>query len=82
MESTSNNSSEPTPKAIELPKNNVESESPCPHGNGCPLLDKVLVLLLNREEGLLGDIVEECNNLVSLACDQAEEMAEYLDETG
>ncbi|MBN1436561.1 MAG: hypothetical protein JW936_05770 [Sedimentisphaerales bacterium] len=49
-------------------------------GDRCPVLDKALVLLLDREESILGDIVKECNELVSLANAQAMEMADYLDE--
>ena len=80
MDSTDKKSSEPISDADKLQMGPVGSTALCPNGQGCPMLDKVLVVLLHREESLLGDIVEECNDLVGLACDQAEEVAEFLDE--
>jgi hypothetical protein len=43
------------------------------------LWDKALGLLLEREESLLGDIVDRCRELVQVAEEQAGEMADFLD---
>jgi len=44
------------------------------------VLDRALILLLDHEESILGNIVAECNALVHLAEEQAVELAEYLEE--
>ena len=42
--------------------------------------DKTLALLLEREESILGNILEECGHLVRLADEQAMEVADMLDQ--
>ena len=49
---------------------------------GGALWDKALLVLLEREETLLGDIVEHCGALVQIAQDQALEMMEILNREG
>jgi len=44
------------------------------------LFDKTLALLLEREESILGNILEECGHLVRLADEQATEVADMLDQ--
>jgi len=44
----------------------------------CALWDKALVILLEQEETLLGDIVERTSDLVRVAQQQATEMMDIL----
>ena len=44
------------------------------------VLDRTLVLLLDREESILADIVAECSGLVRLAQEEALELADFLEE--
>ena len=46
----------------------------------CDALDAALVLLLQREEDLLRDVVEQCHELVLDAEQQALELEEYLED--
>jgi|GEM_PF-6010542 len=46
----------------------------------CGLGDRALVLLLEREESLLGDIVEQFNSLAHAARKQTIEMAELIEK--
>ncbi len=57
----------------------------CPAGreNGCPaaqIVDEALVLLLSREESVLGSIVDKCHELIQIAEHEAQEVAQYLDQ--
>jgi len=59
-------------------------ETICPAGreNGCPaaqIVDEAIVLLLGREESLLGSIVDKCHELIQIAEQEAHEVAQYLD---
>ena len=47
------------------------------HNCACEIFDRAVVLLLQREEELLRDIVEQCGNLVT----QANQEALYLMES-
>lgn len=56
----------------------------CPRSNKaksyfCPLFDNATILMLEREESLLGEIVRECNELMDVAREQAEEVAEDIE---
>jgi hypothetical protein len=44
----------------------------------CALWDNAVVLLLEREESLLGSIVDQCGDLVKVAEQQACEMMDIL----
>lgn len=47
--------------------------------NFCPLFDNATFLMLEREESLLGEIVQECTELMNIALEQAEEVADDIE---
>jgi len=46
----------------------------------CSLFDLAAILMLQREEALLGDIITECNQLMTLANQEADEVADSIEE--
>ncbi len=44
------------------------------------VFDSAAALMLQREESLLGDIITACSKLMTLANDQADEIADSLEE--
>lgn len=46
----------------------------------CDALDKALHLLIQREELLLGDALNQCNQLLGESQQQADEIKEFFDE--
>ena len=56
--------------------NRVSSQA---NGDFCPLFDNAMYLMIEREESLLGEIVQECNDLLDNAREQAEEVADDIE---
>jgi len=46
----------------------------------CSLFDLAVIFMLQREEALLGDIITECNQLMTLANQEADEVADSIEE--
>ena len=44
-----------------------------------PLFDKAVFLMIEREESLLGDILQQCDTLFQTAKQQVHELKEYLE---
>ena len=59
-------------KATPVPENHVNRDV-------CPLFDNATLLMLAREESLLGEIVGECNALMDIAREQAEQVADDIE---
>ena len=59
--------------------NRVSSQAPPANGDFCPLFDNAMYLMIEREESLLGEIVQECNDLLDNAREQAEEVADDIE---
>ncbi len=46
----------------------------------CAVFDLAAILMLQREEALLGDILTECNELMTIASQEADEVADSIEE--
>ena len=46
----------------------------------CAVFDLAAILMLQREEALLGDILSECNELMTIASQEADEVADSIEE--
>jgi hypothetical protein len=49
------------------------------HEDLCPLFDTAMFLMIEREESLLGEIVQECNEVMDNAREQADEVADDIE---
>ena len=62
-------------KVISLQKQPVSSIA-----KSCAVFDLAAILMLQREEALLGDILSECNELMTIASQEADEVADSIEE--
>lgn len=72
-------------KIRQLPTNNAGNPNkPYPnnfiYGDYCPLFENATFLMLEREESLLGEIVRDCSDLMAIAQQQADEVADDIEQ--
>ena len=60
-------------------ENSVSPRDSSANDDFCPLFDNAMYLMIEREESLLGEIVQECNDLMDNAREQAEEVADDIE---
>jgi len=60
-------------------KNNNSKKSDQTAINTRPLFDKAIFLMIEREETLLGDILQQCDSLIHTATKQVSELKEELE---
>jgi len=46
----------------------------------CAVFDLATILMLQREEALLGDILTECNELMTVANQKADEVVDTIED--